>query len=222
MWVWPQAAFSTEASREKLLAFCAAEGITHLDQHVGIENENAVRSLKDAKALAAPVVSAREKGITVNALRGSPDMFFSRNHEKTLDDLRAIIAFDKHLPATARLAGVKYDAEPHGAEEWEAGGEQRVEIIVARITRDPRRKLGWDDRLVGAMRVVMGQGIAPRRFAAGAAAAIEMLALETGDTVESLLNSLWPGTDAVERWRVVELIASARGASKTAFRPRSG
>jgi hypothetical protein len=82
--------------------------------------------------------------------------------------------------------------------------------------------LGWDDRLVGAMRVVMGQGIAPRRFAAGAAAAIEMLALETGDTVESLLNSLWPGTDAVERWRVVELIASARGASKTAFRPRSG
>ncbi len=70
MWVWPQAAFSTETAREKLLAFCAEQGITHLDQHVGIENGNAVRSLKNANALATLVIAAQKKGVTVNALQG--------------------------------------------------------------------------------------------------------------------------------------------------------
>jgi hypothetical protein len=130
MWVWPQTAFSTEAAREKLLAFCAEQGITHLDQHVGFENGRAGRALENAHALTAWVVAAREKGITVNALRGSPEMFFRRNHEKTLDELRAIVAFDKHLPSTAHLAGVKYDVEPYGTEEWKAGGEQRVTVML--------------------------------------------------------------------------------------------
>ncbi len=56
-------------------------------------------------------------------------MFFRRNHERTLDDLRAIIAFDNRLPSTAHLAGVKYDVEPYGTKEWKAGGEQRVKVI---------------------------------------------------------------------------------------------
>lgn len=134
MWVWPEEAFSTEAAREKLLAFCAEQGITHLDQHAGIENSDSMRSLKNADMLIELVVAAREKGVTVNALRGSPKMFFQKNHEETLADLRAIIAFDKRLPPTARLAGVKYDVEPYGTEEWKAGGEQRLMVMMDYLT----------------------------------------------------------------------------------------
>jgi mannitol-1-phosphate/altronate dehydrogenase len=44
-----------------------------------------------------------------------------------------------------------------------------------RVTRDPRRKLAWEDRLVGTMRLALDAGLAPRRFALGAAAALETL-----------------------------------------------
>ena len=62
---------------------------------------------------------------------------------------------------------------------------------VERITRDSRRKLGWNDRLVGAMRMVLGQDIEPRRFAAGAAAALRVLAQEEKTSSAALLPTLW-------------------------------
>ncbi|HSH14068.1 MAG TPA: hypothetical protein VLA15_09970, partial [Desulfurivibrionaceae bacterium] len=46
---------------------------------------------------------------------------------------------------------------------------------VERVGRDPRRKLGWDDRLIGTIRVALEQGVTPRRFALGAAAALASL-----------------------------------------------
>jgi mannitol-1-phosphate 5-dehydrogenase len=69
---------------------------------------------------------------------------------------------------------------------------------VGRVTRDTRRKLGWSDRLVGTMRLALDAGIAPRRFARGAAAALEALASESpspGRSREKLLDSLWPEPD---------------------------
>ncbi len=67
---------------------------------------------------------------------------------------------------------------------------------VDRVIRDPRRKLGWDDRLIGTMRVALAQGIEPRRYAMGAAAAVELLLAEqSGQTVADVLDSAW-GTDA--------------------------
>ena len=44
---------------------------------------------------------------------------------------------------------------------------------VDRIIRDPRRKLGWNDRLFGAMRVALEAGVRPTGLALGAAAALE-------------------------------------------------
>lgn len=43
---------------------------------------------------------------------------------------------------------------------------------IERVTRDTARKLGWDDRLIGAMRLVRSQGLHPKRLALGAAAAL--------------------------------------------------
>lgn len=80
---------------------------------------------------------------------------------------------------------------------------------VDRVTRDPRRKLGWDDRLVGTMRVVRSQGIAPQRYARGAAAALALLAREEARTPEALLSDLWTDDPAEERSIITEMVLAA-------------
>jgi mannitol-1-phosphate 5-dehydrogenase len=85
---------------------------------------------------------------------------------------------------------------------------------VDRIIRDPRRKLAWDDRLVGTMRLAIQYGITPRRFALGATAAAEHLMAELGeDDLEVLLRNIWPETTraADESARILALIQEARG-----------
>lgn len=44
--------------------------------------------------------------------------------------------------------------------------------LVARVVRDPVRKLGYDDRLYGTMRLALRQEIEPKNMAQGAAAAV--------------------------------------------------
>ncbi len=84
---------------------------------------------------------------------------------------------------------------------------------VERVTRDPRRKLGWDDRLIGTMRLALGAGIRPERFAAGAALALEECsATQEGLTGAELLDVIWlgakpPGADAAA---IKALVAEAR------------
>ena len=63
---------------------------------------------------------------------------------------------------------------------------------VVRIIRDPRRKLGWQDRLIGTMRLALDAGITPVRFAKGATAAFALLTAEAPGTS---LDSLWPEPD---------------------------
>ena len=43
---------------------------------------------------------------------------------------------------------------------------------VARVVRDPLRKLGWDDRLIGAMRLAAAAGVEPVRLAGAARLAL--------------------------------------------------
>jgi len=63
---------------------------------------------------------------------------------------------------------------------------------VDRVIRDPRRKLGWDDRLIGTMRRALEAGIEPTRFARGAAVALALLQREHPDrTAADLLDELW-------------------------------
>jgi mannitol-1-phosphate/altronate dehydrogenase len=62
-----------------------------------------------------------------------------------------------------------------------------------RVIRDTPRKLAWDDRLVGTMRLALDAGVTPRRFALGAAAALETLPAPRG--AAEALNALWPAPD---------------------------
>ncbi len=91
---------------------------------------------------------------------------------------------------------------------------------VERVGRDPQRKLGWDDRLVGTMRLCHSQGILPRRYALGAAAALAVLdqALMANDgyaeypaALRSHLLDLWRGGKGCaqamdEQMTMIELI----------------
>jgi mannitol-1-phosphate 5-dehydrogenase len=65
-----------------------------------------------------------------------------------------------------------------------------------RVGRDPERKLGWEDRLIGTLRMCLQEGVAPNRYAVGAAAALIALCpnLWSQDLpFADLLLPLWPG-----------------------------
>ena len=86
---------------------------------------------------------------------------------------------------------------------------------VERVGRDPQRKLGWDDRLIGTMRVALEQNVTPRRFALGAAAAMGMLEpgiFESTRSASSLLEPLWgkTATGSQEGARILKLIEDGR------------
>jgi mannitol-1-phosphate 5-dehydrogenase len=86
-----------------------------------------------------------------------------------------------------------------------------VRDTVARVGRDPARKLGWDDRLVGAMRLAAGVGAAPQRYALGVAAALAWLGVRVQET-SAYLERLWSPAqpDAAEVQAILHLIARAQ------------
>jgi mannitol-1-phosphate 5-dehydrogenase len=77
---------------------------------------------------------------------------------------------------------------------------------IERVIRDPARKLGWSDRLIGTMQVALNAGIQPRRYAFGAAAALAEL--NEGQYSSNLLNELWQFDDGEpqQKRNVVALI----------------
>lgn len=66
---------------------------------------------------------------------------------------------------------------------------------VDRVCRDLERKLSWDDRVIGTMRVVLAQGFAPSVFAEGAALAAKDLFGDDADKIGAGLEALWGQLD---------------------------
>ena len=62
---------------------------------------------------------------------------------------------------------------------------------VDRVCRDLDRKLGWDDRAVGTMRLVLGQGLEPGILAEGAALAACNLFGNDVQKIHNGLEALW-------------------------------
>ena len=86
---------------------------------------------------------------------------------------------------------------------------------VERVRRDPQRKLEWDDRLVGTLRVALRQGVKPSRYAFGTAAALAVLdrrSLETNVALATWLDPLWEAAspDTQEKETVLDLIEEGR------------
>lgn len=95
--------------------------------------------------------------------------------------------------------------------------------LVARVIRDPMRKLGYDDRLFGTMRLALGHAIEPVNMAEGAAAAILTLVDQaplldhvpaatpkkarelTRDRVDAMLRAIWGDGADVHADALIEL-----------------
>ena len=73
---------------------------------------------------------------------------------------------------------------------------------VARVIRDPARKLGWDDRLIGAMRLALAADVIPVRLASGARAAMKF-----GEISDA--RNLWPENvrNGLDADRIVDLLS---------------
>ena len=81
---------------------------------------------------------------------------------------------------------------------------------VDRVTRDPARKLGWEDRLVGSMLAAAEAGISPRRLARGVSIALACLCKESNRTdPAALLDELWQDAPGDRRSEFAELALSS-------------
>lgn len=80
---------------------------------------------------------------------------------------------------------------------------------IVRITRDIPRKLSWEDRVIGTMRVVLKQNGNPVNFARGAAlAAIELAECNDPKIIREKLSDLWPKPWGTEQQQLFDLIVS--------------
>ena len=63
---------------------------------------------------------------------------------------------------------------------------------IDRVTRDPIRKLGWDDRVVGSIRFAMNAGINPEKMISSARKGLnEIISIESLQTQSDALNLAW-------------------------------
>lgn len=86
---------------------------------------------------------------------------------------------------------------------------------VERVGRDPERKLEWDDRLVGTVRIGLQQGLNPIRYAMGtgaAATALDESVLDSNVPLQTLLDPLWSkaSPNQAEKQAVLQVVEEGR------------
>jgi len=76
---------------------------------------------------------------------------------------------------------------------------------VERVCRDLERKLAWDDRLIGAVRLCLSQGVEPLRISKLAAMAASAFFMESG------FRSLWQAPWDLEKGRILAALNGVDG-----------
>ena len=76
---------------------------------------------------------------------------------------------------------------------------------IERVTRDPIRKLGWEDRLIGGMRLAIEAGLEPVLLAEGTKLALQRAAKETSIDPQDLLIKIW--SDEADKEEVESVLA---------------
>ncbi len=77
---------------------------------------------------------------------------------------------------------------------------------VERVCRDLERKLSWDDRIIGAIRLVISQGFDPSELSISAAIASKKLFGADSEAIFKGFHGLWPTPWTEEHQRLFELI----------------
>ncbi len=79
---------------------------------------------------------------------------------------------------------------------------------VERVCRDLERKLGWDDRIIGTMRLVLSQGFKPIELSHGAAIAANKLFGSDTCEIRKGFEKLWPTPWTEEHEKILYMILS--------------
>jgi len=130
---------------------------------------------------------------------------------------RGAFLYESGAPIIARYAGLDPLFTPRGYMDYvddliERMANSYLEDRVARIIRDPRRKLGWDDRLIGTMRLALQANVEPARFAVGAAEALRLMDPSVSSaSAGELLRGLWQHAEpsAAETDAVIDRVGKA-------------
>jgi mannitol-1-phosphate/altronate dehydrogenase len=70
---------------------------------------------------------------------------------------------------------------------------------IDRVTRDPIRKLGWDDRLVGSIRYAVKAGVNPQKMLEVARKGLEEIReMKNTQDLQSALDLAWQDQAVVE------------------------
>ena len=156
----------------------------------------------------------------VAALRGVAQIADLRRFPDILAFLRAAFIEESGRALVSKYAGKDRLFTSEGYREYADDLLARMinpflHDSVERVGRDPQRKLGWDDRLVGTLRVALGQGVKPSHYAFGTAAALAALdrnTLDPGVPLANWLDPLWQmaSPDKLEKETVIGLIEEGR------------
>ncbi len=156
--------------------------------------------------------AAHALGAYVGAVRGTALISDLRDLPGLLPFMRAAFLEESGEALCRKHAGLDPLFTKEGYARWaddllERMTNPHLHDTVERVGRDPHRKLGWDDRLVGTMRAALGQGVKPLRYAIGAAAAAAALdrpRWESEAPLADVLRPLWTGAGQEEVIRLIE------------------
>jgi mannitol-1-phosphate 5-dehydrogenase len=150
-------------------------------------------------------------------LRGLPTMADAGKHDDLMQIARR--AFIDESGAALIRKHAKLKDPLFTADGYRAYAEDLLDRMIRpnlndmvwRVIRDPVRKLGYEDRLYGTMRVALQQGIEPRNLAKGAAAAVLSL-IRHGDELKTPIAGLPYGTGELNETVLGQLLRQIWGA----------
>ena len=155
----------------------------------------------------------------IGALLGTQHIADLKQIEGMLPFLRAAFIEESGTTLIKRHLGKDALFTPAG---YEAYADDLLERMtnpylrdsIERVTRETERKLGWDDRLIGTIRLAFKHGVEPKRYAFGAAAALAFLnrsMIDDQSLIENLLKDIWKESspDAKEAEKVFCLVKEA-------------
>jgi mannitol-1-phosphate 5-dehydrogenase len=121
---------------------------------------------------------------------------------QAVDDPQIRPVVEEAMAETCRALSQRHglaarDLQAHARDLLRRFGNRALGDQVARVARDPIRKLGFNDRLIGAMRRCLDEGVSPSSVAIGTAAAIRYEAPDDPAAVRVQAILADEGLDAV-------------------------
>jgi len=118
MWVWhSKEILLNKVKRKELLDFCKKKDIQILFfqlqyQFIPYKGKTICRLLHETK-LRSFLKEAHAEGLKVHILDGAADFCLKEKHHLVLEEVKAILDFNKKYPAPEQIDGIHYDNEPY-------------------------------------------------------------------------------------------------------------